>query len=191
MNNVIETQGFIRPYKLQNFEIGRIRFYDPQTGEILFTKNQGWLEIDGSYNSDVKSLYFTQEIKRKIKENLKVKHPYVLKDNGHSTSHGRYILYIPITESSIGFKDNGEHIKFSTDEDDRIYHEYEVELKGTTNNNDEFHQVKIKLEVYVRTDIKEFGKEVEKWAKSLKEEQITISNYNLVQLLKKYELKKR
>lgn len=187
----INTQGFIRPYKWKNFEIGRIRFFDPQTEKILYTTDQGWLE-SGGYNSDIKTLYFSTDIKRKVKESLKVKFPYVLKDNEKGSVHRqKYLLYIPLTESTSGWSDKGELVKYSTEEDERIYHEYEITLKGKTEKDNEIQPQTIKLYEYVRTEKKAFGNEVDKWLVEFETEGINIKYYELVQLLKKYNLTKK
>jgi hypothetical protein len=191
MENTIHSQGFIRSYKWRNFEIGSIRFFDPQTSTILYTTSQGWLET-GGYGSDVKSLKFTQEIKRKIKENLNIEFPYVLKDNEkNGVYRQRYILYIPLTESPEGWQDNGEFIRFSTEEEDRIYREYEITLESVTEKDPNFNYRKIKLYEYVRTEKKTFGNEVDKWLAEFEQEGINIKHFELVQLLKKYNLTKK
>ncbi len=109
----------LRTYVCDNKKIENIKIFN--TSGVVYESGQGWLERKSSMDSNYSSRDVIQlelpGLKRKVKENFAIKHPYRIKD----------VIYIPA--SLVKFKSLGEHLVLETETDKHYHKYYSVTLK--------------------------------------------------------------
>jgi hypothetical protein len=172
------TSGWHRPMHADKYELSSIKFFNPKTGIVEFVNNSGWLEQN---SNDIVRLHLPG-CKRKIKLNLSVKHPYILKEiQQYAFDNGKYTLYIPTT--MVSFKSLGVEMRNESDTSKQFYDTFEIKIEGSTDFDVSDSTLTINLSSYIRTEKKELGLEIEKMEELLNKKGIKMSRYEVKKLL--------
>jgi hypothetical protein len=180
----IKRANCLRYLTFRGKQISSIRIFDPETKEVVHSEDSGW--FSQGYGKDTEVIVFDNECKLKRKLDLSLKEPFFIKDNeiGYSRET-RYVLYIPTT--ICNYKSLGEEVKYETDTETYYHNFCEIDLVCQLGDG-EIKKQTLKLSQHSKIVENSFGKEVKKWEEKLKEDNISISNYDLKELLSKYKL---
>jgi hypothetical protein len=178
--SIKKNSSFWNPWSVDGkYELSNIKIFNPETAEVLYEHNQGWID-----NCDE---LFLEGVKRKIKLNLTVKHPFFIKEHREYDRETKYCLYIPIND--VNFRFDRNDIKYETDTDISYADFFKVDIDCEYRGEREVKTIEVFT--HTNTEKKEFGKEVAFWTEKLGEDNIEIRSYDLEKLLKKYKLLER
>jgi hypothetical protein len=167
--------SYMRPLQADyKYYINNIKIFDSE--KVLYESSQGWLEYD---NKDTIEFDFPT-CKRKIKLNLSVKHPFIIKEKE------KYTLYIP--RDYVNLKELGERLQYSNDTNKTYANYFEIDLDCIMTGEKESKLHKLTIYKCQRFEKTEFGNDIKFWEEKLEEEGIRIDSYALTNLLRKYKL---
>lgn len=170
-------------------------FYFFHNGEVVATSN--WF---GS-NNDYRWIEFPFDFKLKRKLDLGSKEAFYMTNSDNYSGERRWDIYIPV-KLLEGFEKK-ENVKGWTSDTTQNWHDtFSFLLKGEKRHPQKNGIGEIEWVYSVDTwragdscnhrfEKTDFGKFVEETEKALKEQEITIERYNLEQLLKAYELRRK
>jgi hypothetical protein len=174
---VLETIPGFNPFFFEGKQIKKILFF--RDGKILGETD--WFLS----NNETPKVYFDFEISRKIKIDLQTKQAFYTKaKQEYYTRDVEYDLYIHA--DLVNFKALGEKEHIDTDTHTSFIEHYSVDLfclmRGFSNF--QMHTITFTARRVSRTETKEFGNEIERIGKMLKEKNVNIPSYELQYLVK-------
>ena len=192
MTIISRQSSFFRPMYADEHQLQGIRIY--KDGEILYSNNSGWFE---SGRRDVTAIELPS-LRRRLKHDLISTDPYILKEKyADWTNEKGYVLYIHA--DLVQFQELGESVDYTTDEATHYKRECIITLPCsmirllTTESpaRDEVIERTLTLTYGWRAENTDFGNEVNRVHKELEEARITITTYDLRELIKLYTLTKK
>ena len=171
------------------------RFYFFQNGEIVASSD--WFGGNNAY----RWIEFPFDIKCKRKLDLNSKDAFYMSNNDNLSGGRRWDIYIPV-ELCEGFEKK-ENVKGWTSATTQIWHDtFSFLVKGSKRlpQKNDLGQIewvysegtwRVGDSCNARIEKTEFGKLVDKTNEELREQGITIDDYNLTKILKAYQLKKK
>jgi hypothetical protein len=189
MTTTLKKQSsWFNPYFLNGKQIDKIKVFNPDTEEVLFSFN--WFGSNNNYPELILPLEVKNRKKLNLKDN-KAGQLIVVVGKENLSKEKRYYLYIP--SNLLEYKSEGQIKRYDNGYTSQVYDKYTIKVQASENNGDKVEPVSERIftvEEYIRTEKSSKGVKAEELYKEMQKLHIDIKLYDLQKILDNYKLER-